>query len=203
MQRTDFGGMACSIARTLDVIGEPWSPLILRDVWVGMNRFDQLQADLGISRKVLTERLDHLVDQGVLERRPYDRRPRYEYRLTEKGAELVDLLMVMVGWGDKWLAGEAGPPVLYRHHACGEISSVDLRCAHCGEPMHARDVDRCRAPVQPSDRYRPAPRTTRGSCPGVLAKLRAQLSHLDQREVEVARARQTLLPAISAAEQAE
>jgi len=140
MQRTDFGGMACSIARTLDVIGESWSPLVLRDVWVGLNRFDQIQADLKISRKVLTERLNHLVDQGVLERHPYDKRPRYEYRLTEKGVDLVDLLMVMTRWGDKWLAGEAGPPVLYRHHACGEISSVDLRCAHCGEPMHANDV---------------------------------------------------------------
>ncbi|WP_127354164.1 winged helix-turn-helix transcriptional regulator [Actinacidiphila soli] len=141
MQRTNFDGMACSIARTLDVIGEPWSPLVLRDVWVGLTRFDQIQADLGISRKVLTERLNHLVDQGVLERHPYDRRPRYEYHLTEKGAELVDLLMVMTGWGDKWLAGEAGPPVLYRHHACGQVSSVDLRCSHCGEPMHANDVD--------------------------------------------------------------
>ena len=141
MQRTNFREMACSIARTLDVIGEPWSPLILRDIWVGFSRFEQLQADLGISRKVLTERLNHLVDQGVLERHPYDRRPRYEYRLTDKGAELVDLLMVMVDWGDKWLAGDAGPPVLYRHHACGEISSVELRCAHCGEPMHAGDVE--------------------------------------------------------------
>jgi DNA-binding HxlR family transcriptional regulator len=141
MQRTNFGEMVCSIARTLDVIGEPWSPLILRDVWVGMTRFDQLQADLGISRKVLTERLNYLVDQGVLERRPYDNRPRYEYHLTTKGAELVDMLMVMAGWGDKWLAGEAGPPVLYRHHACGEIARVDLHCTHCDRPMHARDVD--------------------------------------------------------------
>src|SRR3979411_433337 len=99
MQRTNFREMACSIARILDVIGEPWSPLILRDVWVGMRRFDQLQADLGISRKVLTERLNHLGDEGVLERRPYDKRPRYEYHLTAKGAELVDLLLVMVGWG--------------------------------------------------------------------------------------------------------
>ena len=90
----------CSIARTLDVIGEPWSPLILRDVWVGLTRFEQIQADLGISRKVLTERLNHLVEHGVLERRPYDRRPRYEYVLTDKGAELIDLLMVMVAWGD-------------------------------------------------------------------------------------------------------
>jgi DNA-binding HxlR family transcriptional regulator len=141
MQRTRFGSMVCSIARTLAVIGEAWSPLILRDVWVGMNRFDQLQADLGISRKVLTERLGHLVDQGVLERRPYDRRPRYGYHLTDKGTELVDLLMVMAGWGDKWLDDGAGPPVLYRHRACGEISRVELRCAHCGEPMHAGDVD--------------------------------------------------------------
>ena len=141
MQRTSFSGMACSIARTLDVIGEPWSPMILRDVWVGMNRFEQLQADLGISRKVLTERLNHLVEQGVLERRPYDQRPRYEYVLTVKGTELIDLLMVMKGWGDRWLAGEAGPPVLYRHHACGEIADVELRCDHCGEPMRAGDVD--------------------------------------------------------------
>ena len=141
MQRTNFGELACSIARTLDVIGEPWSPLILRDVWVGLTRFEQIQADLGISRKVLTERLNHLVEGGVLERRPYDRRPRYEYVLTDKGNELVDMLMVMVGWADKWLAGEAGPPVLYRHRACGEISHADLRCAHCGEPMHADDVE--------------------------------------------------------------
>jgi DNA-binding HxlR family transcriptional regulator len=141
MQRTNFGELVCSIARTLDVIGEPWSPLILRDVWVGMRRFDELQADLKISRKVLTERLNHLLDHGVLERRPYDNRPRYEYHLTEKGAELVDLLMVMKGWGDKWLAGKAGPPVLYRHHACGEIADVDLHCTHCDKPMHATDVD--------------------------------------------------------------
>jgi DNA-binding HxlR family transcriptional regulator len=141
MQRTDFGEMVCSIARTLDVIGEPWSPLILRDVWVGFTRFEQIQADLGISRKVLTERLNHLVERGILERRAYDRRPRFEYVLTEKGTELVELLMVMRAWGDKWLAGEAGPPVHYRHHACGEISQVELRCARCGEPMHAGDVD--------------------------------------------------------------
>jgi DNA-binding HxlR family transcriptional regulator len=141
MQRTNFGEMACSIARTLDVIGEPWSPLVLRDVWAGVTRFEQIQEDLGISRKVLTERLNHLVEQEVIERRPYDRRPRFEYVLTEKGAELVDLLLVMAGWGDKWLAGKAGPPVLYRHHVCGEISHVDLRCAHCAQPMHAGDVE--------------------------------------------------------------
>jgi DNA-binding HxlR family transcriptional regulator len=156
MQRTDFGRMTCSIARTLDVIGEPWSPLILRDVWVGLTRFDQLQADLGISRKVLTERLNHLVGHGVLERRPYDRRPRHEYVLTEKGTDLVGLLMVMKTWGDRWLAGEDGPPVRYRHRACAEISDVDLRCTGCGNPMHADDVDVLPGPGA-GDRSTPSP----------------------------------------------
>ncbi|MGC0423281.1 winged helix-turn-helix transcriptional regulator [Embleya sp. AB8] len=142
MQRTQFGGMACSIARTLDVIGEPWSPLILRDIYVGLTRFEQLQQDLGISRKVLAERLKWLVESAVLERRVYSDRPlRHEYVLTAKGLELCDLLLVMVRWGDRWTAGAAGPPVLYRHHACGEIAQVDLHCSHCDRPMHAGDVD--------------------------------------------------------------
>jgi DNA-binding HxlR family transcriptional regulator len=142
MQRTQFGDMACSIARTLDVVGEPWSPLILRDIYVGMHRFEQIQQDLGISRKVLTERLKWLVESGVLERQAYSERPpRHEYRLTAKGTELCDLLLVMVRWGDRWLAGEAGPPVLYRHRACGRISHVELHCSECGEPMRATDID--------------------------------------------------------------
>ncbi|PPK68836.1 helix-turn-helix domain-containing protein [Actinokineospora auranticolor] len=142
MQRTRFSEMACSIARTLDVIGEPWSPLILRDVYVGINRFDQLQQDLGISRKVLSERLKWLVDSEILTRVEYSSKPpRYEYGLTARGVELCDLLLVMVRWGDRWLAGAEGPPVLYRHHACGQISHVEPRCAVCAEPMRATDID--------------------------------------------------------------
>jgi DNA-binding HxlR family transcriptional regulator len=142
MQRTDFGEMACSIARTMDVIGEPWSPLVLRNVFIGITRFDQLQRSLGISRKVQAERLKWLTDNEVLERRQYsDRPPRYEYVLTARGQELVEVLMVMVRWGDRWLAGEAGPPVLYRHQACGQISHVELTCSQCGEPMHATGID--------------------------------------------------------------
>jgi DNA-binding HxlR family transcriptional regulator len=142
MQRTRFGDLACSIARTLDVIGEPWSPLILRDIYVGINRFEQIQQELDISRKVLTERLKWLVEKEVLQRHAYSERPpRYEYRLTAKGLELCDLLLVMVRWGDRWTAGEAGPPVLYQHHACGQVSHVELRCSVCAEPMRATDVD--------------------------------------------------------------
>ena len=142
MQRTRFGDMVCSIARTLDVIGEPWSPLILRDVWVGIRRFDEIQADLGISRKVLTERLHRLVEAGVLARERYSDRPaRSHYVLTAKGTELVELLMVMAKWGDRWTAGDAGAPVLYRHRDCGEIAHVDLHCSACDRPMSAGDVD--------------------------------------------------------------
>lgn len=142
MQRTLFGEMTCSIARTLDVIGEGWAPLILRDVFVGVNRFDALQADLGISRKVLAERLKHLVDRSVLERRAYASRPeRFEYVLTPQGLELVEVLMLMVRWGDRWLAGEVGPPVLYRHHSCGEVAHAELHCSHCGKPMTPDTID--------------------------------------------------------------
>ncbi|TCP43412.1 HxlR family transcriptional regulator [Tamaricihabitans halophyticus] len=155
MQRTRFGDMACSIARTMDVIGEPWSPLILRNIYIGVTRFEQLQQSLGISRKVLAERLKWLLEYGVLERQEYSSRPpRYEYTLTTKGMELCDLLLVMVRWGDRWLAGPAGPPVLYRHHACGKISHVEPRCAECGEPMHATDIDVLPGPgsdVEPTD----------------------------------------------------
>jgi DNA-binding HxlR family transcriptional regulator len=134
--------MVCSIARTLDTAGEPWSPLIIRDVWVGLTRFDQLQRDLGISRKVLAERLKWLVAQGVLEQRVYSERPlRHEYLLTEKGWELADVLLAIAAWGDRWTAGEAGPPVLRRHRTCGEVTQAELRCARCGEPLHARDVE--------------------------------------------------------------
>jgi DNA-binding HxlR family transcriptional regulator len=133
--------MPCSIARTLAIAGEPWSPLIIRDVFVGISRFDDLQRDLGISRKVLAERLHHLVDAGMLERRPYSERPpRHEYALTAMGSEFVDVLMAMVAWGDRWTA-EDGPPILYRHLACGQIAHTEPRCSSCGEPMHSDGVE--------------------------------------------------------------
>ena len=142
MQRTSFADISCSIARTLDVIGEPWSPLILRDVWVGIRRFDEIQADLGISRKVLTERLKWLVESGVLARREYSERPpRSEYVLTASGTELCDLLIVMANWGDRWQSGAAGPPALHRHRSCGAITHAELRCDGCGEPMSATTID--------------------------------------------------------------
>src|SRR5919112_1602059 len=102
MQRTDFSQMTCSIARSLAVAGEPWTPLVLRDVWVGINRFDDIQRDLGVSRKVLTERLKSLVDAELLERRAYSQRPpRHEYVLTPRAPEFTDVLMGLAPWGKK------------------------------------------------------------------------------------------------------
>jgi DNA-binding HxlR family transcriptional regulator len=142
MQRTSFGEMRCSIARTLDVAGEPWSPLILRDVWVGITRFDALQRDLGISSKVLAERLKWLTAHGLLERRAYAQLPpRHDYVLTVKGLEFCSVLLAICAWGDRWTAGEAGPPALFRHRGCGEVTHAELTCAQCGKPLHARDVD--------------------------------------------------------------
>jgi DNA-binding HxlR family transcriptional regulator len=134
--------MACSIARTLDVAGEPWSPLIIRNVFLGISRFDALQRDLGISRKVLTQRLDWLVDHGILERRSYsDRPPRREYALTAKGLEFYEVLLVVSAWGDRWTAGNDGPPALFRHRSCGKVTHPEVRCSECGERVHATDIE--------------------------------------------------------------
>jgi DNA-binding HxlR family transcriptional regulator len=141
MQRTPFADMTCSIARTLDVAGEWWSPLILRDIHLGITRFADLRRDLGISRKVLTGRLERLLEHGLLERHAYSQRPpRYDYLLTEKGRELVGVLLAMMAWGDRWTAGERGAPVLLRHRLCGELTRAEIRCACCGERLHADEV---------------------------------------------------------------
>ena len=154
MQRTRFGEMACSIARTLEVAGEPWSPLIIRDVWIGVTRFDDIQRDLGISRKVLAERLRWLVAQEILEQRAYSERPpRHDYLLTQKGLELCTVLLAITAWGDRWTAGAAGPPALLRHRACGQVTHAQLRCARCGQPLSAGDVD-----VEPGPGAAPGPR---------------------------------------------
>lgn len=142
MQRTQFGDMACSIARTLHIAGEPWSPLIIRNAMVGITRFDDHQRALGISRKVLTQRLDWMIEHGIFEKRAYSEHPpRYDYVLTEKGRELSDVLYAISAWGDRWTAGDAGPPALFRHLTCGELTHAEIRCAHCGELLHSQDVE--------------------------------------------------------------
>lgn len=133
MSRAQFGQMHCSMARALDIIGDTWTPLILRDVYLGLNRFDDLVIDLGISRNLLTTRLDHLVDAQVVERRPYQvRLPRYEYRLTEAGRDLMPVLMALTAWGDRWVGPEPGPPILFEH-SCGQVVTPTVTCPACHE----------------------------------------------------------------------
>jgi DNA-binding HxlR family transcriptional regulator len=132
--------MHCSVAQCLDVVGEWWSLLIVRDAFLGVSRFDDFQARLGISRNILAQRLNHLVDSGVLKRVPYQEHPpRSEYRLTEKGRDLWHVLTAMRQWGDRWEAPD-GPPLRIKHTKCGHLVKVLPVCSHCGEMLDARVV---------------------------------------------------------------
>lgn len=127
---------ACSIARTLEVIGERWTLLILRDAFRGVRRFDDLQRDLGIARNILTDRLQKLVEHGVLTRRQYQSRPpRYEYRLTPKGIDLSPALVALMRWGDRWLAEDGRPPLVLTHRSCGEAVDQSFICWNCDETV--------------------------------------------------------------------
>ena len=131
---------ACSVARALEVLGERWTLLIVRDALLGMRRFEDFQSDLGVSRGVLKTRLQLLSDEGILERRRYQERPeRFEYRLTDKGRDLWPVLMALVKWGDRHEA-EHGPPRLILHRDCGGEVTDRLTCAKCGAELTARDV---------------------------------------------------------------
>lgn len=141
MQRTSFADFHCSLARTLDIVGEWWTPLVIARIAVGLRRFDDIHRDLGVSRKVLAERLDTLVERGVVERRQYQDHPvRHHYVLTEKGADLVPALMVLVNWGDRWTADESGPPAAFHHQGCGHETEPIVCCSQCGDRMGYRDV---------------------------------------------------------------
>lgn len=141
MQRTPFSDFACSVARTLDVVGEWWTPLILRDVFLGVSRFDKIQEDLSIPRKVLAARLTSLVENGVLERRPYrDGRIRHEYHMTERGRDFVTTLVALMNWGDKWIPLPAGQPIHAVHTGCGGDLEVRMICTTCGAAVTSGGV---------------------------------------------------------------
>lgn len=141
MRWKDLAGQNCSMARALAVLGDRWTLLILRDCFMRVRRFDDFQKNLGIARRVLAERLDSLVEDGVLERRAYQQRPpRYEYVLTDKGLDLHPIILSMVHWADRYCAGPDGPPVRHRHKSCGHDFRSVLCCSECGEPVSARDI---------------------------------------------------------------
>jgi DNA-binding HxlR family transcriptional regulator len=132
----------CSLARTVSVIGDRWTLLILRDCFLGVRRFDDFQGRLGVTRHVLADRLTKLVEHGVLARSPYlEHPPRFEYRLTQKGRDLHPVIMGLVHWGDMHMAGEDGRPLLHRHKRCGCDFDPVLVCSACAEPVTARGVE--------------------------------------------------------------
>jgi DNA-binding HxlR family transcriptional regulator len=139
--RHDYPGQACSIAKSLEVIGERWSLLIVREVMNGNRRFGEMQASLGVARNVLSARLQRLLAEGILERRIYQESPeRFEYFLTEKGLDLWPALIALLGWGDRHSAGPEGPPKTIVHKVCGGRVSDRGICESCGKVLHARDA---------------------------------------------------------------
>ncbi|MDR3417555.1 MAG: helix-turn-helix domain-containing protein [Nevskia sp.] len=141
MRWDEIDQQPCSIARTLSVVGDRWTLLILRECFMGVRRFEVFEERLGMSRHRLSDRLQRLVEDGVLRKEPYQDKPlRHEYRLTDKGKDLYPVLLSLVRWGDRWMDQGKGPPVIYRHRGCGKLTTPVLTCSECGEPLGARDV---------------------------------------------------------------
>jgi len=130
----------CSVARTLEVVGEKWALLAVREVFLGNRRFDEMVRRIGAPRDTLAARLRSLVDAGILERRQYSEHPaRYEYRLTTAGQELYPVILTLMRWGDEHLAGGSEAPMVLEHE-CGDRLVAQVVCESCGEPVRSRSV---------------------------------------------------------------
>ncbi len=131
----------CSVARALDILGDRWTFLILREAFFGIQFYDRFQANLGIATNILSHRLKRLVENGIMDRRrdPVDSR-RIKYKLTEKGRDLYDVTLAFMKWGDKWLSDENGPPLTLYHKKCGQRLEPLMSCSNCKAPIDAREV---------------------------------------------------------------
>jgi DNA-binding HxlR family transcriptional regulator len=142
-----FARQHCSVARPMAVLGERWTILVLRELFLGHRRFDQICERLGIASNVLTDRLNTLVDEGIAERSLYNERPeRYEYRLTEKGLDLQPILLQLMSWSDQHMPVPGGPIHELTHIDCGHTFTPVQTCSHCGGEVHARNVIRRMGP---------------------------------------------------------
>jgi DNA-binding HxlR family transcriptional regulator len=166
MRKASFADMHCSIAQSLEVVGEWWTLLILRDAFLGVRRFEDFVERLGISRNVLTIRLDSLVAAGILERRPYDEgRGRYDYLLTDKGRALWPVMTALRQWGDEWIYGDGNEPLLIEHRSCGRITTGQMTCSACGEALDVRSVRALPGPGGTTDEVRDLGRKPRSGSP--------------------------------------
>ncbi len=156
VRRTRFDDWPCSVARAVDLLADWWTPLVLREAFYGVRRFDDFVAGLGIGRNVLTERLARLTDAGILDKVQYQAKPpRYEYRLTEKGRDLFDVVLAFMRWGDAWLSPD-GPPVELRDRITHRPVRPMMVDAHTREPIDPRRVYAVPGPGMPDESRRRA-----------------------------------------------
>ncbi|MFE9424799.1 winged helix-turn-helix transcriptional regulator [Kitasatospora sp. NPDC006697] len=147
MDRNRFAAIHCSVARAAGAVADPWTLLVLRDLFLGLRRFEELRQDLGIATNILTDRLDRLVAEGLAERRPYSSHPlRHEYHLTPAGEDLHGVVLALLAWGDRHRAGGDGVPLVPEHTVCGHPAVATVVCDHCGGTLTADSVS-----------YRPGP----------------------------------------------
>jgi DNA-binding HxlR family transcriptional regulator len=150
MTRTSTADWPCTIARSVDLFGEGWTLLILREAFLGKRRFEEIQNELGISRNILTLRLNRLVEEGLLDQVEYHQRPvRYEYRLTEKGNDVYPIVAAMAAYGDKWLIGEEGTPLILHHTVCDRDTHAVVVCGECAQPLTVHEVQPRLGPGHP------------------------------------------------------
>jgi DNA-binding HxlR family transcriptional regulator len=144
----DFPRESCSIASTLEVIGERWTMHVLREAFLGVRRFEDFRRNIGVARNILSDRLNTLVAEGILRRELYSERPpRYEYRLTRKGIDLHGILIELMKWGHRYAPGPDGPAIVLRHRGCGSVIEPVLSCPECGEAVHAWDLEALPGPA--------------------------------------------------------
>lgn len=142
MLGNEYEGQICSIARSLELIGERWTLMVIREVFLGRRRFSEMQENLGIARNVLSNRLQRLVDAGILEKRPYSERPlREQYYLTEMGLDLWPTIVTLTNWGDTYIPLPGGPPMVLRHKGeCGGVINDRRICERCGKELTVREA---------------------------------------------------------------
>lgn len=151
-----YESQVCSIARTLELVGERWSLLIIRDaVFGGATRYNDFQRRLGVATNILKARLDGFVEAGLMRRHKYSEQPElFEYRLTDKGRALAPVLVAVTEWGDRW-ATDGEPPILYTHSVCGAGITQQTVCAHCGRVEDPAEIQATIGPGMPPDRIPP------------------------------------------------
>ena len=141
MRTSQLVKMTCTIARAVEEIGDPWTIMIMKELFLGQRRFADIQTYTGMSPHLLSVRMKKLEKRGIVQRRAYQQRPtRYEYRLTEKGIDLWPVLVALKDWSARWGRWPEGEPLSICHKACGHVTALKVVCSHCDEPMNARDV---------------------------------------------------------------